>query len=168
MTKEIENYNGGYTVSDNGVVYSLKSGKVLKPCTSNGYERVSLSNEGVVNTYSVHRLVASAFIDNPKNYKCVNHLDGIKDNNDASNLEWCSYKQNIKHAIDTGLLKYDDEWYTKTSNAVAKANSRSVVNKVTGEVFPSIAELSRQTKVAVKTWSSRILQGRGDWTYLNK
>ena len=168
MIKEIENQNGGYTVSDKGVVYSVKSNKVLSPSVSSGYQRLSLSHKGVVISESVHRLVASAFVDNPNNYRCVNHIDGNKLNNSSSNLEWCSHSQNIKHAIDTGLIKYDSEWYEKTSKAVAKANSRSVVNKVTGEVFPSIAELSRQTKVAVKTWSSRILQGRGDWTYLNR
>ena len=48
--------------------------------------------------YKVHRLIASAFIPNPKNLRCINHINCIKDDNRISNLEWCTHKQNTGHA----------------------------------------------------------------------
>ena len=52
---------------------------------------------------SVHRLVAEAFIENPEKKRTVNHKDGDKHNNVASNLEWATYQENSQHACDTGL-----------------------------------------------------------------
>lgn len=64
------------------------------------YLGVTLYNHGERKSFSVHRLVAEAFISNPEGLPHVNHKDGIKDNNAASNLEWCTHQQNTQHRWD--------------------------------------------------------------------
>lgn len=66
-----------------------------------GYYSVGIRRK----TYMVHRLVAQAFIPNPENKPCVNHIDGNKLNNHVSNLEWCTVQENNLHARQTGLHK---------------------------------------------------------------
>ena len=103
--KDIIGYDGFYKVSNIGNIKSLKRNKVLKTCNkSDGYERVVLCVNYVMKTFLVHRLVAIAFIGNPKEKLEVNHIDGIKTNNNTSNLEWCTRTENLQHAWDNGLF----------------------------------------------------------------
>lgn len=79
-----------------------RSGKLLKPnLVNSGYPVVWLRHKGKSSIRLVHRLVAEAFCGESK--KQVNHKDGNKLNNVATNLEWVSAKENNQHAIDTGL-----------------------------------------------------------------
>ena len=55
--------------------------------------------------YTIARLVAEAFIPNPENKATINHKDGIKTNNFATNLEWMTQSENCQHSFDTGLQK---------------------------------------------------------------
>ena len=89
--------------------YSIRKGKILKPSNKNtkGYWRIAIpsenGNKASRKEYSIHRLVAVAFIPNPDNLPQINHIDGNKDNNCVENLEWCDGSYNINHAFATGL-----------------------------------------------------------------
>ncbi len=93
---------GDYEVSNNGLVRNGE-GFILSHAFSEGYPIVKLSLRCKRKTIRIHRLVAIAFVENPNNYLTVNHKDGNKLNNNSENLEWCTQKQNIQHAIRTGL-----------------------------------------------------------------
>ena len=93
-------------VSNFGEVKSHR--KIIKgEITSGGYCRVHISHNGVEYKFLVHRLVAEAFIPNPKRLPEVNHIDGNKQNNSVDNLEWCTRSQNTSHAFKTGLRNYN-------------------------------------------------------------
>lgn len=98
--------NSDYMISDHGRILSFKGKSKLiisSTITSKGYEYVAIRQKGIYVGYSVHRLVATAFIPNPKRLPQVNHLDGNKLNNHVANLEWCDAYDNIMHAIRNGL-----------------------------------------------------------------
>jgi hypothetical protein len=96
-----------FAVSKCGSVYG-KKGTILKPKSQGHYLIVSyqIYVDGKIKTRNkyVHRLVAETWLDNPLEKECVNHKDGNKLNNSASNLEWVTFSENHRHAIDTGLL----------------------------------------------------------------
>jgi hypothetical protein len=114
--KPIKGYEGRYEVSNLGRVKSLDrksknkatpemivKGRLIKDCNTNGYRTLRLSLRNVPKMFYVHRLVCSAFVENPNNKKTVNHIDGDKTNNHYSNLEWTSLAENIRHANKAGL-----------------------------------------------------------------
>ena len=112
--KDVVGYEGHFMVSENGKIKSLDrkqlrsdgsiypvTGKELTPFISNvGYTRISLRNLGKPIKYSVHRLVAEAFLPKEKGRDFVNHLDGNRLNNHYSNLEWVSMQENNCHRFD--------------------------------------------------------------------
>ena len=106
--KEIEGYDGDYLISNLGKVKSLKYNKeyILKQgIDGSGYHFVNLYKNNISKMFFVHRLVSKAFIPNPENKPEINHKNGIKSNNQFSNLEWATSSENTKHAYYTGLME---------------------------------------------------------------
>lgn len=104
--RDITGYEGRYQISSFGRIKSFWRGaeRILKAEISrNGYLRVDLRSHGSHKHFCVHRLVANAFVDNPNLKPQINHRDGNKLNNQASNLEWVTATENIRHAIEEGL-----------------------------------------------------------------
>lgn len=100
--KTVAGYEGLYQVSDYGVIFSIKRNTTLKPDSAKGYKRVILSKDGITTRFSVHRLVAVAFIPNPDNKPFVNHINNDRAYNSRDNLEWCTHTENMEHSSKQG------------------------------------------------------------------
>lgn len=103
MKREISNYPG-YFVTENGDVFHNE--KKLKPFKVGNYEGISLCKKGKTYKHYIHRLVAMMFLNNGLDFELtVNHKDGNKKNNQVSNLEIVSQRDNNLHALRNGLRK---------------------------------------------------------------
>lgn len=109
LWKPVQGYEGLYEVSNTGEVKSTFYGKnpriLKKSKTSTGYCKVELYKNKKRKSLRVHRLVAIAFIPNIDNKPNINHIDGNPLNNNVINLEWCTQKENVIHAIEIGLKR---------------------------------------------------------------
>ena len=103
--KDIRDYEGIYKISNKGKVKN-RFDKILKAFDKHGkkkydprndYKKIHLSKNNKIKTFSIHRLVAEAFIPNTKKLPQINHKNGIKNDNRVENLEWCTQRQNIQH-----------------------------------------------------------------------
>lgn len=102
-------YETVYAVSNKGNFKRIDTDKLLKQVTNQkGYKTVASKVGGRAGKnicFRVHREVAKAFLENPDNKPQINHKDGNKANNFVENLEWCTPKENTRHAFETGLAK---------------------------------------------------------------
>ena len=126
--KDIKGFEGKYQVSNLGRVKSFAKsdvnylkGKLMK----NGYILFNLSvSKGVISYKKGHRLVAEHFIPNPDNLPVVNHIDGDKQNNILSNLEWCTYQYNNRHYYSSvGVITFSNLLYDDFQKAIDLYNS---------------------------------------------
>jgi hypothetical protein len=99
--KDLIGYEGIYKISNNGDIINNKGNKLKfsRSASGKGYYQVSLCKNGVVKMFSIHRLVAFNFLPLIEGKFIVNHKDGVKTNNNFTNLEWVTYSENIKHSI---------------------------------------------------------------------
>lgn len=106
--RDVVGFEGYFQVSNLGNVFSKRSNRILKQTKSKttGYWTLATKiggSNGSDHCFSVHRLVAMAFLPNELNKPYVNHKDGCKTNNILSNLEWVTAKENSAHSWATGL-----------------------------------------------------------------
>lgn len=163
--KDIAGYEGIYQISNLGDVKSLErtclvrrksnsirliKERILKPSKNpGGYLQVMLySNNGAThskgNWHLLHRLIAIAFIPNPKNKREVNHVNGTKADNRLENLEWATPKENSQHAYDIGLN------FARNGNAkLTEMQAAEIKNKIKGGVSASF--LSKEYSVSTAT-----------------
>lgn len=112
--KEIKNYEGLYSIEEDGRVWSHRSKKYLRESenVANHYMKVCLCKNGKTETKYIHRLVAETYLENPDNLPQVDHKDRDKANNHVSNLRWVSRKTNLRNTkinravedIDAGII----------------------------------------------------------------
>ena len=94
-----------YEASDDGQIRRVGSSIILKPWTDpNGYLHVKLHRHGDKKTILLHRLISKTFLGHRRKGQEVNHKNGVKSDNNRSNLEYCSHSRNMKHAYRTGLI----------------------------------------------------------------
>ena len=126
---------GAYQVSDLGRVRNSK-GQIIKADISNmGYPRINFatvtpSGSPAQRKHMVHRIVAAAFVPRPPGSDVVNHLDGVKDNNLPSNLEWTTSSGNLAHAFKTRLRTQDGD---KNPSSVHAAETVEMICRLRGD-----------------------------------
>lgn len=188
--KDIKGYEGYYQVSNLGNIRTLErkiinNGKIMtrkarttKQRKKGKYYCVTLSKNGIVKEYTVHRLVAQAFIPNPENKPCINHIIPVTDelcNNNVSNLEWATYSENNKYAFILGRNK--SNFNTKGKFGKDSFHHRKIyqIDNKTGKIiklFYGFLEASRETGINKGTIFSAckrktILKGC-KWQYADK
>lgn len=151
-----------YEVSDSGLI--KYKGEQIEPRSSLGYKSIYISNNGKLGkTYFVHRLICQAFIGNPEDKPCVNHINGDRFDNRVDNLEWVTYGENNKHAYETKLRDAFDMCGMK--NWMSKLTDVDVYEIKLLSLSFTYDEISVITNVPKSTISD-IIYGR-TWTHLN-
>lgn len=137
-------YEGLYEVSNKGRVRSLDrmryDGKrsyavrerVLKQkLNAYGYPVVSLNKSGKSKTATVHRLIANAFLENPEGKRCIDHINGVRDDNRLENLRWATHKENadnmfrLNNQVDWTDRNISDESRYRFTHSQCKAVIRN-------------------------------------------
>lgn len=176
--KPVVGYEESYEISNCGVArgvdryvsngkgMSLKRGviKTQKP-DKDGYFRVYLSKNSKKKQHLVHRLVAQAFLENEEGKPCVNHIDGNKQNNYVSNLEWVTRSENDLHAFKLGLRVANDGGMSKP---VTKMNDLGEVVKE----YKSLTDAAKDNAVTTQAISMALRSGKKSvkhyWKYASE
>lgn len=141
--KDIIGYEGLYQISNFGKIKRLVSIKCNKErflsITKDrkyGYCRVMLCKNNKSKRFLIHRLIAEHFIPNPENKPCIDHINGIKDDNRIENLRWCTYKENNNYPIarrnnseSQKRLRLNSDWVQRNKDAIKMAMQKDDVRR---------------------------------------
>lgn len=133
--KWIEGYEDRYSITKDGKAFShIKGRKEIgknqsfsKARNAFTYKMVNIAKKGEKQSLvAVHRLVAEAFLPNPENKPCVNHIDGDKSNNSVENLEWATYSENTRHMHNNSL------WDIHSGGRIAERQNKNLDSFILG------------------------------------
>lgn len=181
LDKEIKTYNGGSYINKGKII----NGSIAK---SEGYLRVTLVKDRKNTIKKIHRLVAEAFIPNPENKPCVDHINTIRDDNRVENLRWVTYEENMNNPltkqkiskINTGEgnpfygKKHTEESLKKISESGKgriPTNRKKIICVELNRVFDSIAEAGRELNIGSQN-ICKVLKGERNtcggyhWEYI--
>ena len=181
--KDIKDFEGMYQVSNFGRVRSVDRldsiGRLhkgnIKAIRDNGhgYKVVQMYKDNKPKIGYIHRLVATAFLENPDNKPEVHHIDSDRSNNKLENLQWVTSKENNNFPEHIKSMKKNPNWLKNSKSAMAKARDKAIVvnsyrTKFTrGDVsleFSSLAEGARQLGLD-KGGCTRVANGKQTHTH---
>lgn len=144
-----------YEVSNSGFIRSVIN-KNITIYIENGYKRISILNdEGIHKKEYIHRLVAVSFISNPDNKPMVNHINGIKTDNRIENIEWCTAKENVNHAINNGLrFRYGGHLFQNklTEKDILEIRSKTGISRKELAIKYGVCEKTIYRVMSNRTW----------------
>lgn len=148
----------GYKITKEGDLFN-RFGKKMAGSLSNGYKGYVIYVEQKAYRFLAHRMVAETYIPNHDNKPQVNHMDGDKLNNNVSNLEWVTCKENHEHAKRTGLTSHLSGLRAVQAQCrEVQPNTKKIVDTTTGKVYDSIADAALDLGINRKTLSRWIKQ----------
>lgn len=176
LVKWIDGYEGLYQITSTGRVisadrydkYNRHIGGVLKHSfTPTGYHFVKLCKDGICKQFYIHQLVAKAFLPNPENKKCVDHIDNNKDNNDISNLRWVTHLENMNNIITRRRMKEESAKYISQEGAENPFSRKVSMFSLDGrfiKTFDSCGRASSETGINASA-INRVCRGERKQTH---
>lgn len=153
--KDIKGYEGVYMVSDFGNIKTLATNRITNGWQQDkyGHRKVRLYKNKKPKDFYLHRLVAIAFIPQIESKPHVNHIDSNPKNNAASNLEWCTHLENMRHAFLNGRM----------DNSAKRVK---VKNTITGEVYSSINDAAIANGITPNTLVYSLIRGSSKYNFV--
>lgn len=148
--KDISGYEN-YQISSYGNIWSKNRNRMLKTINDKyGYKVINLYNSGKLKSLKVHRLVGKAFIQNPDEKPCIDHINGIIFDNIVSNLRWCTYSENRRNIngkvsiYDWTLNKNISNFYVYWAHKISgKQMKRGFKTREEAETFASTVDVRK-------------------------